>query len=127
MGDAKPSLQPDSGETDAKLAARRAYEADAYLSNADVIVKRLFLASYDLEQFVDAVHWCDEGQQRFPNDFKFVRCQLWLLTTRAKEPDVALAWKLADSLPKVGPAGRERLLPTGRPDCNRGRSWREPG
>ncbi len=90
-----------SGETDAKLAARRAYEADAYLSNADVIVNRLFLASYDLEQFVDAVHWCDEGQRRFPTDFKFVRCQLWLLTSRAKQPDVALAWKLADSLPKV--------------------------
>ena len=90
-----------SGETDAKLAARRAYEADAYLSNADVIVNRLFLASYDLGQFVDAVHWCDEGQRRFPTDFKFVRCQLWLMTSKAKEPDVALAWKLADSLPKA--------------------------
>ena len=90
-----------AGETDAKLAARRAYEADVYLSNADVIVNRLFLASYDLEQFVDAAHWCDEGQRRFPGDFKFVRCQLLLLTSRAKEPDVALAWKLADSLPKV--------------------------
>jgi eukaryotic-like serine/threonine-protein kinase len=91
------------GETDAKLAAQRAYEADAYLSNADVIVNRLFLASYDLGQFTDAVHWCDEGQRRFPTDFKFVRCQLWLMTSKAKEPDVALAWKLADSLPKVVP------------------------
>jgi TolB-like protein/tRNA A-37 threonylcarbamoyl transferase component Bud32 len=90
-----------AGETDAKLAARRAYEADVYLSNADVILNRLFLASYDLEQFVDAVHWCEEGQRRFPTDFKFVRCQLWLMTSRAKDPDVALAWKLADSLPKV--------------------------
>ena len=71
------------------------------VSNADVIVNRLFLASYDLGQFVDAVHWCDEGQRRFPTDFKFVRCQLWLMTSKAKEPDVALAWKLADSLPKV--------------------------
>jgi serine/threonine-protein kinase len=93
-----------SGETDAKLAARRAYEADAYLSNADVILSRLYLASYDLAQFVDAAHWCDEGQRRFPNDFKFVRCQLWLMTSKAREPDVALAWRLADSLPKVVPA-----------------------
>jgi serine/threonine-protein kinase len=93
-----------SGETDAKLAARRAYEADAYLGNADVIISRLYLASYDLGQFVDAAHWCDEGQRRFPDDFKFLRCQLWLMTSKAREPDVALAWKLADSLPKVVPA-----------------------
>jgi hypothetical protein len=58
---------------------------------------------------VDAVHWCGEGQQRFPGDFKFVKCQLWLLTTRAKEPDVALAWKLADSLPKVAPPDRREF------------------
>ncbi len=35
-----------------KLAARRAYEEDAYLSNADVILSRLFYSSYDLGQFV---------------------------------------------------------------------------
>jgi serine/threonine-protein kinase len=93
-----------AGETDAKLAARRAYEEDAYLSNADLILQRLFLASYDLSQFVDADHWCTEGQRRFPSDFKFVKCQLWLLTTKAREPDPALAWKLADSVARVAPA-----------------------
>jgi serine/threonine-protein kinase len=92
-----------SGETDAKLAARRAYEEDAYLANADLILQRLFLASYDLSQFVDAAHWCEEGQRRFPGDFKFVSCQLWLMTTKAREPDVALAWALADSVGKVTP------------------------
>ena len=40
-----------SGEVDAKLAAQRAYEADAYLTNADAILARLFLSSYDLAQF----------------------------------------------------------------------------
>jgi TolB-like protein len=97
------------GETDAKLAARRAYEEDAYLSNADQILWRLFLASYDLSQFVDAVHWCEEGQRRFAEDFKFVKCQLWLLTTRAKEPDVPSAWRLADSLAKVAPTDRREF------------------
>jgi len=92
------------GETDAKLAARRAYEEDAYLSNADQVLSRLFLASYDLGQFVDAVHWCDEGHRRFPNDFKFVSCQLWLMTSKAKDPDPKLAWLLADSLTKLAPA-----------------------
>ncbi|MBA3554919.1 MAG: hypothetical protein H0W29_09215, partial [Gemmatimonadales bacterium] len=92
------------GETDAKLAARRAYDEDAYLSNADQVLSRLFLSSYDLGQFVDAVHWCNEGQYRFPDDFKFVSCQLWLMTSRAKEPDPELAWTLADSLGKLAPA-----------------------
>ena len=97
------------GTTDAKLAGQRAYEADAYLSNADQVINRLFLASYDLSQFVDATHWCEEGARRFPADFKFTKCQLWLLTTKAKEPDVALAWKLADSLPLMVPAGRQDI------------------
>ena len=94
------------GETDAKLAARRAYEEDAYLSNADQVLARLFLASYDLEQFVDALHWCEEGQRRFPGDFKFVSCRLWLMTSKAKAPDVAQAWTLADSLAGLAPAPR---------------------
>ncbi|HUR95019.1 MAG TPA: hypothetical protein VMY76_10575, partial [Gemmatimonadales bacterium] len=88
---------------DVKLAAQRAYEQDAYLSNADVVLSRLFFASYDLGQFNDAVHWCDEGQRRFPRDTKFVECQLYLLTSKAKEPDAALAWRLSDSLVKVAP------------------------
>ena len=89
--------------TDVKLAARRAYEADAYLGNADEIIDRLFIASYDLSQFPDAVHWCEEGARRFPANYKFSKCQLWLMSSRAKEPDVALAWKVADSVPKLAP------------------------
>lgn len=94
------------GGTDAKLAAQRAYEEDAYLSNANQVLNRLFIASYDLSQFLDAVHWCEEGARRFPDDFNFTKCQMWLLTTKAKEPDVGLAWKLADSVPKLAPVAR---------------------
>jgi len=85
-------------QVDVKLAARRAYEEDAYLSNADVILSRLFYSSYDLGQFPDAVHWCEEGQRRFPDDSKFLECQLWLMTSKAVEPDVPRAWRLADTL-----------------------------
>ena len=86
------------GGVDVNLAARRALEEDAYLSNANTILSRLFLSSYDLGQFTDAVHWCEEGGRRFPKDPDFVECQLWLMTTKAKDPDVPLAWKLADSV-----------------------------
>jgi TolB-like protein/tRNA A-37 threonylcarbamoyl transferase component Bud32 len=95
------------GETDAKLAGLRAYEADAYLRDAPQVINRLFIASYDLAQFTDAAHWCQEGARRFPNDFNFIKCQLWVMSTKVKEPDVKLAWKLADSLPKLSPAGRQ--------------------
>jgi hypothetical protein len=95
-----------AGQVEAKLAAQRAYEADAYLSNADQILWRLFVSSYDLGQFVDAIRWCDEGQHRFPGDYKFVKCPLFLMTSRAREPDVSLAWRLADSVGKIAPAPR---------------------
>jgi eukaryotic-like serine/threonine-protein kinase len=86
---------------DVKLAAQRAYEEDAYLGNADVVLSRLFFASYDLGQFTDAEHWCQVGQRRFPADVKFVECQLYLLTSRARAPDVPLAWQLADSVTRT--------------------------
>jgi len=52
---------------DVSLAARRALEADAFLSNADVILNRLFLAGYDLGNFTDAEHWCQELRRRYPD------------------------------------------------------------
>jgi len=91
-------------EADINFAARRALEADAFLSNANVILQRLFYSSYDPGNFPDAVHWCEEGQRRFPDDPAFVQCQLLLFTTRAREPDPAQAWRLADSLVKLTPS-----------------------
>jgi serine/threonine-protein kinase len=93
----------DGSLVDVRLAAQRAYEEDAYLSNADVVLSRLFYASYDLGQFTNAVHWCEEGKRRFPGDYKFVECELYLLTSRVRDPDVALAWKLADSATRLAP------------------------
>lgn len=82
----------------AKLAAAHAYDADAYLSNADVILWRLFTSSYDLEQFPEAIHWCDIAQHRFPTDPRFVLCRLYVMGTPAVTPDVPRAWRLVDSL-----------------------------
>ena len=86
----------------AKLDAQRGYEADAYY-NTSAVVWRLYTTSYDLEQFADAVHWCDEGHSRFPKTARFTECQLWLLTTKAKQPDVANAWRLVSELQQLTP------------------------
>jgi TolB-like protein len=89
--------------TEAKLAAQRAYEEDAYLANAPDVIWRLYTSSYELEQFADAEHWCDEGSRRFPANYRFVECRLWLMTAPTNKADVKLAWGLVDSLKKVAP------------------------
>ena len=90
--------------TEAKLAALRAYQEDAYLSAAPEIVWRLYTTSYDLEDFPGATQWCAEGGRRFPSNARFTECQLWLMTARGAAVDIDRAWKLADSLRRITPA-----------------------
>jgi serine/threonine-protein kinase len=94
---------PGSSPTDVLLAAQRAYEADEFLAEAERVLNSLFLAAYDLGQFDKADQWCAEAHRRFPNGTRSVRCQLYLYTTRARTPDVAAAWKLADSIVALSP------------------------
>jgi serine/threonine-protein kinase len=89
--------------TEATFAARKAYEQDAYLANADVVLIRLYTTAYDNENFAGASDWCAEGRQRFPQHRFFVMCRLWLQSVRGAEPDVATAWKLVDSVQAITP------------------------
>ncbi len=88
---------PSTSLPDVMLAARRAYESDAFLANAPKIVERLFYASYDLDQAVDANRWCTEGQRRFPEESAFTICQIYLMTMRGQPADPDRAWQLAQS------------------------------
>ncbi len=100
---------PSATNTDVELAAQHALDADEFLSNANVIYSRLFDASYDLGQFDKARQLCNVSTQRFPNDVHAVRCRLYMLTTRNETPDIARAWRIADSAAAmVPPAGRVR-------------------
>jgi class 3 adenylate cyclase/TolB-like protein len=78
-----------------KMAATRAYEADAYLRNADLILWRLFSTSYDLADQPDATHWCGVLRSRFPNEQRAVECELWQMTMHEAVPDIDRAWELA--------------------------------
>ena len=93
----------DGTRTDVSIAGQRALEADEFLANAEVIHGRLFLANYDDGQFEKAGQWCAEARRRFPAGILAVRCQLFLLTGKGKDPDVAAAWRLADSVVAVTP------------------------
>jgi serine/threonine protein kinase len=75
-----------SRTTDANLAAQTAYSTDPYLSDANKTIWRLFQTSLDLDAGTQAKKWCDEGAARFPQDFRFVECRLWLLTLRNQDP-----------------------------------------
>ena len=75
-----------SRTTDANLAAQTAYTTDPYLSDANKTLWRLFSTSMDLESPAQAKKWCAEGAARFPEDFRFFECRLWLLTFRNQDP-----------------------------------------
>jgi serine/threonine-protein kinase len=78
-----------------KLMAGKAMEADPYLSDANRTVWRLFQVSNDLALAQEAKKWCDQGARRFPSDYRFVECRLWLLTLEGQQPPPAAAaiWK----------------------------------
>ncbi len=87
----------------AVLAARSAYEQDAFLRVAPTILWRLFDGSYDLEQFNQAKRWCDEGWRRFPDSYRFAECHLWLMTAPGSQPDVPAAWTWLARLDSLTP------------------------
>ncbi|HVF40370.1 MAG TPA: hypothetical protein VM939_10750, partial [Gemmatimonadaceae bacterium] len=89
--------------TGAKLAALRAYEEDAYLQGTDRVLWRLYTSSYDLEEFPDALKYCETGGARFPENPLFVRCRLWLFTTNSRPADPAEAWKDYEKLKALTP------------------------
>ncbi len=98
--------------TAAMMAARRAYEEDAYLRNADGILIDLFWGSMDLEQFGQSRRWCAEGVRRFPRVFDIVECQLWQMATPALPADPEQAWQLYATLDTLAPEASRPYLMT---------------
>ena len=70
----------------AKIAALRAYQADPYLASAQQTLWRLFQSSLDLEDAQESKRWCEEGQRRFPESYRFAECQLWLYALKTTTP-----------------------------------------
>jgi hypothetical protein len=93
----------DDGITSVILAARTAYQEDAYLSVADRVLWRLFTGHYDLEQFPQAQRWCTVGRERFPDIFRFAECQLLMMASGVRQPDVDEAWRLKEEISGLVP------------------------
>lgn len=100
----------------AALAARQAYEADAFLRTADDVLERLFWTNLDLGQFSQARRWCSEGARRFPEDSRFLSCQLWLMTAPGADPDIEAGWEVHRRIAERGSSVedvRSRMLMAG--------------
>jgi DNA-binding SARP family transcriptional activator/TolB-like protein len=67
---------------DARRAARRALDADAYLEDAENILVRLFHASFEVGDDEQAGHWCDEVRRRMTGQWPAAQCDLMLLGWR---------------------------------------------
>ena len=93
-------LQVVEGRTaDGKLTADDAYKADPYLTDANKTVWRLFQASMDLDLTTEAKKWCNEGARRFPSDYRFFECRLWMFMLRNQDttPTASQIWKAYDA------------------------------
>jgi len=90
--------------SEAKLAATSAYNADPYLKDADRTINRLFGASLDLGVRDEAVKWCTIGYTRYPQNFLFTECKLWLYALPGPKPQMPEVWKQYDSVVAASPA-----------------------
>jgi tetratricopeptide (TPR) repeat protein len=103
-----------AGKLDASnVAARRAYDADAFLADADAIVLRLFETAFELGRFAEAGQWCERGARTYPANWHFRLCRLRLLAWSPQvRPDVPTAWRLLRELDSLAdPDERPWLRP----------------
>jgi hypothetical protein len=96
-------LMAKSQIAEGKLAALRAYEADPYLRDVNKTVWRLFQSSLDLQDGVEAEHWCVEGARRFRDDARFVECKIWLYALPDRKPNIDSAWIWLDQFVRLSP------------------------
>ena len=95
--------------SEGKLAAQSAYDSDPYLRDVDKAIWRLIQGSVDLNAPKEAENWCNVGRQRFPNNFRFTECRLWLFTLQGQKPNVDSVWNIYRAFVKLSPAGRRQV------------------
>ncbi len=98
-------LQHHTGQFDkAKLSARRALNADAFLENAREIISILTLVALEERDFDEALRWTAEGLRRYPRNLAFVNLALLIYASDgAPKAAPAEGWKLVDQLEEGTP------------------------
>jgi serine/threonine-protein kinase len=90
--------------SEAKIAADRAYDADPYLTDIDRTIWRRFQASLDLGDRAESTKACELGRRRFPDNFRFTECRLWLYGLEGPKPNAPEIWATYDEYLKRSPA-----------------------
>lgn len=78
--------------SEAKLKAEESYEADPFLENANLTLWRLVLTSFELGDDIELQRHCQEGLERFPDDYRFHECKLRWFAMSGRAEDVPAAW-----------------------------------
>ncbi|HJR54882.1 MAG TPA: adenylate/guanylate cyclase domain-containing protein [Gemmatimonadota bacterium] len=86
--------------SEAREAARHAYEADVFLLEEDHFVW-LCEISIQLEDREQARHWCAEGRRRYPGRERLVMTEIVRLASPGVEPDLAAGWSLVSELERL--------------------------
>jgi TolB-like protein len=87
----------------AYLAALRAYQADAYLDDAEQTLNRLFLTAYEMGDDSLARSWCDEIDHRFQRSWTGADCRLTILAWGDTPDDPAAARRAMRIVAESGP------------------------
>lgn len=99
---------------EAEFAARQAYHKDAYLRNVDQVLDVLYRTTLVLERPEESSRWCTLGRRKFPDDWRFVQCELAILSSPSvRDPDPRRALRLLEELSEMDPPAKARLA--GRP------------
>lgn len=107
-------LHEGKGElAEARYAARRARDADAFLTIPADIHFQFFYTAFNRPDYEDAAFWCRTGQGRYPERVDFRACELGLLASRGgPEPDVERARELVEEI-RVRSRPEERFYNVG--------------
>ncbi len=106
--------QDQGRDAEAKLAAKRAYDADPHQLEAPLVLYRLCATSLSLMLWSEVTRWCGEGLDRFPTRASFASASLSALAgPQGPEPDVDRAWEMSDRVIMLSePHLRARRVPT---------------
>jgi len=93
----------------AKVAAERAYASDPYLKSAPTTIWRLFGNSIDLNSRTEATRWCTTGRERFPGNYRFTECRLWLYVLPGQKASADSVWQAYREFVDRSPANQKEL------------------
>jgi serine/threonine-protein kinase len=93
-----------------KLNAENAFNADPYLTDVDRTIHRIVTSSLDLGLRDEADRWCKTGRERFPTNYRFSECQLWLYAMPGQPFKVADVWAKYDEVVKNSPENLKEFI-----------------